>query len=221
MGNDSLHFETNNRATSAFVAIPDDANTKAVLIIQEWWGLNDHIKDIAGRYAAEGFIGIAPDLYHGKVAANADEASKMMHDLAIEDGLATIKAAIDAASEKLGLTHFGITGYCMGGTFALQAACELEGISAAVPFYGDIPDEEILSKLRTPTIFISGTRDGWITPAKVAELEDATERYELPITSVKYDADHAFFNDTRPEVYNETAAHDAWTVAIAFFKENL
>lgn len=221
MRTESLEVQAENGVSNAFVALPDNANDKAVLIIQEWWGLNDHIKDIAGRYADEGFIGIAPDLYRGKIAKNPDEASKMMHDLSTEDGIATIKAAIAAASEKYGISHFGITGYCMGGTFALRAACELEGISAAVPFYGDIPGDEILSKLRTPTIFISGTRDGWITPEKVAGLEDATERFELPVQSVKYDADHAFFNNTRPEVYDETAARDAWAMAIAFFKENL
>ncbi len=221
MRTETLQVQTDAGASNAYVAFPEDANSKAVLIVQEWWGLNDHIKDIAGRYADEGFIGIAPDLYRGKVAADPDEASKMMGGLQIEDGLATIKATLTTAAETFDLTHFGITGYCMGGTFALRAACELEGISAAVPFYGDIPDEGILSKLRTPTIFISGTRDGWINPAKVAELEDVTERYELPITSVKYEADHAFFNNTRPEVYNETAAKDAWALAVAFFKENL
>ena len=221
MRTETLDVQTENGASSAFIAFPEDTNTKAVLIIQEWWGLNDHIKDIAGRYADEGFIGIAPDLYRGKVATTSDEASKMMHDLKIEDGLATIKSTIDAASQKLGLSHFGITGYCMGGTFALRAACALEGLSAAVPFYGDIPEEELLSQLRTPTIFISGTRDGWINPEKVAGLEDVVERYELPLTSIKYDADHAFFNNTRPEVYDESAARDAWAVAIAHFKENL
>jgi carboxymethylenebutenolidase len=90
-----------------------------------------------------------------------------------------------------------------------------------VPFYGDIPEDEVLSKLRTPTLFISGTRDGWITPEKVAGLEKAAGKFGLPLESIKYDADHAFFNDTRPEVYNETAAKDAWAKAVAFFKENL
>jgi len=221
MRTEMLEVQTENGVSNAYVAMPDDANSKAVLIIQEYWGLNDHIKDIAGRYAGEGFIGIAPDLYGGKIAADPDEASKMMSDLKIEDGLATISATLAAAAKAFDLTHFGITGYCMGGTYALRAACELEGLSAAVPFYGDIPDEGILSNLRTPTIFISGTRDGWINPAKVAKLEDVTERYELPLTSVKYEADHAFFNNTRPEVYNETAAKDAWALAIAFSKENL
>ena len=218
---ETLEVQTENGASTAFAALPDNANEKAVLVIQEWWGLNDHIKDIAGRYRDEGFIAIAPDLYRGRVATNPDEASKMMQDLAVEDGIATIRATLLAAADKFSLTHFGITGYCMGGTFALRAACDVEGISAAVPFYGDIPEEDVLSKLRTPTVFISGTRDGWITPEKVAAMEDVVERYELPLRSVKYDADHAFFNDTRPEVYDQAAARDAWAVAIGFFKENL
>ena len=221
MRTEMLRVQTENGGSNAFVALPEDANTKAVLIIHEWWGLNDHVKDIAGRYANEGFIAIAPDLYRGKIATNPDEASKMMHDLATEDGLATINSTIAAAAGQYGLTHFGITGYCMGGTYALGAACGLEGLSAAVAFYGDIPEAELLAKLRIPTIFISGTRDSWITPEKVSTLEDAAERYELPIHSVKYDADHAFFNDTRPEVYDENAARDAWALAIAHFKENL
>ena len=201
--------------------MPDGGSGRAVLVIQEWWGLNDHIKDIANRYAGEGFVAIAPDLYRGKVAADGTEASALMHDLEIADGLDTINKAIDAAAAKYDISHFGITGYCMGGTFALRAACELEGLSAAAPFYGDIPEDDVLQKLKTPTIFISGTRDGWITPAKVAQLEDAAERFELPVHSVKYDADHAFFNDTRPEVYDATAASDAWALVIGFFKDKL
>ena len=221
MATESLSFDTANGSTTAYVAMPSAADKKAVIVIQEWWGLNDHIKDIANRWADEGFIAIAPDLYRGKVATNSDDASRMMHDLQIDDGLDTIKNCVTAAAEKYGLTHFGITGYCMGGTFALRSACELEGFSAAAPFYGDLPDEDILKKLTTPTIFISGTKDAWINPEKVAALEDATERYELPVQSVKYEADHAFFNNTRPEVYNETAARDAWALVVGFFNDKL
>lgn len=222
MSTESISFATANGDTTAYVARPDGGgNGKAVLVIQEWWGLNDHIKDIANRWEGEGFTAIAPDLYRGTVATNPDEASRLMHALEIEDGLDTIGNAISAASEKYGLSHFGVTGYCMGGTFALRAACELEGVSAAVPFYGDIPGDDVLQKLTVPTVFISGTRDQWINPEKVATLEDATERFELPVQSLKYDADHAFFNDTRPEVYDATAAADAWAKAVAFFNEKL
>jgi carboxymethylenebutenolidase len=221
MQTELLSFDTANAPTTAYCALPDEPGGKAVIVIQEWWGLNEHIKDIARRYAGEGFVAIAPDLYRGKLAANPAEAGEMMHALAIEDGLDTIAKAIDAASLAFDISHFGITGYCMGGTFALRAACELEGFSAAAPFYGDIPGDDILQKLKTPTIFISGTRDAWINREKVAQLEDAAERFELPVHSVKYDADHAFFNDTRPEVYDETAAHDAWALVIGFFNDKL
>lgn len=221
MKTENLSFETSNGATLAHVAMPDEPNGRAVVVIQEWWGLNDHIKDIAARYADEGFVAIAPDLYRGKIETSSEEAGKMMHDLQVDDGLDIIRSSMDAARSKYGLSHFGITGYCMGGTFALRAACELDGISAAAPFYGDIPEEDILKKLKAPTIFISGTKDAWINPEKVALLEDAAERYELPVTSVKYEADHAFFNDTRPEVYDEVAANDAWALAIGFFNDKL
>lgn len=217
----TLSFGTAGGETAAYVAMPDTADRKAVLIIQEWWGLNDHIKDIANRYAGEGFIAIAPDLYRGRVAANPDEASKMMKDLSIDDGIDTIRNAIARTSEEFGISHFGITGFCMGGTYALRAACELEGLSAAAPFYGDVPEEEILKNLRTPTVFISGTKDQWINIEKVAALEDVVERYELPLQSLKYEADHAFFNDTRPEVYDPEAASDAWAKVIGFFKDRL
>ncbi|MBK8465795.1 MAG: dienelactone hydrolase family protein [Chloracidobacterium sp.] len=221
MRNETLSFDAANGPTSAYVALPEASNGKAVIVIQEWWGLNDHIKDIANRYAAEGFIAVAPDLYRGKVAADATEASQMMHDLTNEDGLDTIKNAIDAIALAYDISHFGITGYCMGGSFALLAACELEGLSAAAPFYGDIPADDVLQKLKVPVIFISGTRDGWITPEKVAQLEDAAERFELPVHSVKYDADHAFFNNTRSEVYDENAAKDAWALVVGFFNDKL
>jgi carboxymethylenebutenolidase len=221
MKSETLSFNTAGGETTAYVAIPDDGGSKAVIVIQEWWGLNDHIKDIAGRYADEGFIAIAPDLYRGTIAADPREAGALMQALRIEDGLDTIKSTIDAAREKYGTGHFGITGYCMGGTYALRAACELEGISAAAPFYGDIPGDDILQKLKVPVIFISGTKDQWINAEKVGSLEDATERFELPVTSVKYEADHAFFNNTRPEVYDETAARDAWALVTGFFSDKL
>jgi carboxymethylenebutenolidase len=221
MKNETLQFNTANGASSAYVALPDQPSGKAIILIQEWWGLNDHIKDIANRYAAEGFLTVAPDLYRGKLAKTPDEASKLMNALEIEDGLNTIESAMEKARENYQLENFGITGFCMGGTFALQAACKIDGISAAVPFYGDIPEEFDLKSLKCPVLFISGTRDQWINPEKVGELERIARENYLPVESVKYDADHAFFNNTRPEVYDETAAKDAWSKALTFFNKNL
>ena len=221
MNSTNLSFSTAGGDTTAYVARPDADTTRAVVVVQEYWGLNDHIRDIANRYAAEGFIAVAPDLYRGQVAKTAAEAGQIMQALKLDDGIAMIRSAMDAARGEFGITHFGITGFCMGGTYALRAACELEGLSAAAPFYGDIPEEDVLKRLTVPTIFVSATLDKWINPEKVASLEDAAERYELPVTSVKYDADHAFFNNTRPEVYNETAARDAWALVVGLFNDNL
>lgn len=223
MKTETLNFDTAGGATTAYIAMPDDANdqTKAVIVIQEWWGLNDHIKDITNRYAEEGFIAVAPDLYRGKLATNPEEAGKMMSELQLEDGLDTIDKAIKATQEKYRIGRFGITGFCMGGTYALQAICHLENLSAAAPFYGDIPDEMTLRNLKGPVLFISGTKDNWINPEKVGELERIAKENVLPVKSVKYEADHAFFNNTRPEVYDESAAKDAWSKVLAFFNENL
>lgn len=223
MKNENIEFDTANGASTAYVVLPENIGeeAKGVLVIQEYWGLNDHIKDIAGRYAEEGFIAIAPDLYRGKLTKDKDQAAEWMQELTTEDGLNIIESAMKAAQEKYDINRFGITGYCMGGTYALRAACEVQGLSAAAAFYGDIPEEEVLAKLKIPVVFISGTKDAWINPEKVAQLEDIADRYELPVDSVKYEADHAFFNNTRPEVYDEAAAKDAWAKVIGFFRDNL
>ena len=223
MKTETVKVDTARGETSVYVAMPNetDAADKAVIIIHEYWGLNDHIKDIAGRYADAGFLAAAPDLYRGKIAANSDEASKLMNALELEDGLDTIKDTIVKLQDEYGISRIGITGFCMGGTYALQAVCHLEGVKASAPFYGDIPDEMTLKGLKTPVLFVSATEDKWINPAKVAELERIAKENLLPVESVKYEADHAFFNNTRPEVYNEEAAKDAWTKVLNFFNESL
>ncbi len=120
MKNETLDFTTAKGDTTAYVALPKGEQTnKTVIIIHEYWGLNDNIKDIAGRYAAEGFTAIAPDLYRGKIAENPQQAGEMMNALELEDGLDTIKNTIAAVQEKYNASHIGITGFCMGGTYAL------------------------------------------------------------------------------------------------------
>lgn len=221
MKTEILNLNTSNGATTAHVARPDNDTTAAVILIHEWWGINDHIRDIAGRYANEGYLCVAPDLYRGEVAKDTEEASKLMHGLAIEDGLDTIRQAIAEARRAYYVQNVGITGYCMGGTFALRAACEISELAAAAPFYGDIPEEDVLKQLKVPTLFIAGKRDAWINPEKVNQLIEAARKYNLPVEVVTYDADHAFFNDTRPEVYDAEAAADAWRRVLGLFSERL
>lgn len=221
MRTETLNLNTSRGATTAFVARPEIEATAAVILIQEWWGINDHIRDIAGRYAAEGYSCVAPDLYRGKVARDSREAAQLMQDLDTSDAMETIRQAIAETKRSYHAQRIGITGYCMGGTFALRAACEISEIAAAAPFYGDIGEENVLAKLKAPTIFFAAVRDAWITPEKVDVLKAAVRKYNLPIEVISYDADHAFFNDTRPEVYDPNAATDAWRRVLEHFRKHL
>jgi carboxymethylenebutenolidase len=221
MKTETLNLNTSLVVTTAHVARPENDSTACVVLIHEWWGINEHIRDLAGRYANEGYLCIAPDLFRGKVAKNTEEASKLMQGLAIDDGLETIRETIAQAISTYNVHKFGITGYCMGGTFALRAACEISELAAVAPFYGDIPEENILKRLKAPTLFIAGKRDAWINPAKVNQLIEAARKYDLPVEVVSYDADHAFFNNTRPEVYDAEAAADAWRRVLELFRKHL
>ena len=221
MKTETLNLETSRGKTTAHVARPETDTAAAVLLIHEWWGINDHMRDIAGRFANEGYLCIAPDLFRGKTASNTEEASKLMNELPIEDGVETINEAISEAKLKYKSQKFGIIGFCMGGTFALRAACEIDDIAAAAPFYGDIPPEVALEKLKAPTLFIAGSKDAWINAEKVNALKSAAKKHDLPVEVVVYEADHAFFNNTRPEVYDADAAADAWQRVLELFKKQL
>jgi carboxymethylenebutenolidase len=220
MNVETLNLNTSHGETTAHVARPQTISA-GVILIQEWWGINDHIRDLAGRYAKEGYLCVAPDLFRGRLAHDTAEASALMQALAIDDGLETIQSAMDAAAETYQIKQFAITGYCMGGTFALRAACEIPEFKAAAPFYGDIPEEKVLAKLKVPTLFIAGKRDAWINEEKVRQLQEVAAKYNLPVEVVSYDADHAFFNDTRPQVYDAAAAADAWQRVLEHFRKYL
>jgi carboxymethylenebutenolidase len=102
-------------------------------------------------------------------------------------------------------------GFCMGGTFALLLACRNEDIKASVPFYGDVPEEEVLQELKAPVLFIGAENDPWITRDKLMRLSDALAKYEKRGEVIIYPGvGHAFFNDTRPEAFDANAARDAW-----------
>ena len=194
MNAESLNLITSQGGTTAYVARPHEDVSAGVILVQEYWGINEHIRDLAGRYADEGYLCVAPDLFRGRVAADKDEASALMQALRIEDGIEIIRKALDAAEETYGVKQFAINGFCMGGTFALRAACEIPELKAAAPFYGDIPEENILKNLKVPTLFIAGKRDAWINETRVNQLKDVAAKYNLPVEVISYDADHAFAN---------------------------
>jgi carboxymethylenebutenolidase len=221
MNAESLKLSTSQGATTAYVARPQEDFAAGVILVQEYWGINEHIRDLAGRFAQQGYLCVAPDLYRGRVAEDKNQASALMQALPIKDGIETIRKAIESAISTYKIDRFAIIGFCMGGTFALRAACEFPELKAAAPFYGDIPEESVLQKLKVPTLFIAGKRDAWINPQKVNGLKQVANKFNLPVEVVSYDADHAFFNDTRPQVYDAAAAQDAWRRVLEHFRKHL
>ncbi len=190
----------------------------AIIVVQEWWGLNDHIKSIVDRFAAEGFNALAPDLYHGRIAADADEASHMMDGLdfpgAVHEDIAAAKEWLAGQSASV-----SIAGFCMGGALTIGAVVRLPGFAAGVCFYG-VPPKAFADPAAITVPFQGhfGTQDHWITPAVVEEMKTAMTAAGNPPEFYSYDADHAFFNATRPEVYKAEAAQAAWNRMIPFLK---
>ena len=193
----------------------------AVIVIQEWWGLNDHIKDVANRFAVEGYVALAPDLYHGVVTTEPDEARKQAMELGTADAVAEIQAAIDfLKGQEMVNGRFGIVGFCMGGGLVLQTAANSVDILAAVPFYGTPLSASQAAQVTAPVLSFLGTRDG--IPASGYETMHATlAEAGVPNKFQLYDgAQHAFFNDTRAS-YDAAAAADAWQQTLTWFKTYL
>lgn len=224
-----VQYPSGNVTMKAFVAAPQTKEKRpAVIVIQEWWGLTDHIKDIARRYAAEGYVAIAPDLYSRlghALTTDAGEAGKLMNTLKQEDGLTDLNATVAYLTSvpEVDGARIGVTGFCMGGSYALMLPCVNPAIKAAVPFYGQVPNPDApLQQLSTPVLYLYGEDDGWITKADVQRLAAALKKYNKPGEIKTYPGTpHAFFRDNDPSVYRPEAAKDAWGRAKAFFKQHL
>jgi carboxymethylenebutenolidase len=222
---ENVNFSSNGGQTNGYLATPKTAQGPAVVVIQEWWGLVDHIKDVCDRFAAEGFVALAPDFYHGEIAKSPDEAGKMMMALRIDEAEKDLKGAIDylLAHAATSSSKVGTVGFCMGGALSLYAATKNENVGACVVFYGGHPNvKPDLANLKSPVLGIYGERDRSVSPSVVHELERKLKALGKSFEYHIYPgADHAFFNDTRPTVYNAEAAADAWTRTVEFLRKNL
>jgi len=224
-----VRYPSEGVTVQAYVAAPATKERRpVVVIVQEWWGLNDHIKDIARRYAHEGYVGVAPDLYSRlghKVTADPGEAGKLMNALQQPDGLKDLQATVTylKTAPEVDAGRIGVMGFCMGGSYALMLPCVNNAIKAAAPFYGWIPNPDTpLQSLACPLLYIYGEDDGYITKAEVQRLAAALKKYNKVGEIKSYPGcQHAFFNDTRKEVYRPAEAKDAWHRTLAFFKQHL
>ncbi|HEX8160864.1 MAG TPA: dienelactone hydrolase family protein [Pyrinomonadaceae bacterium] len=225
MPSEMVQFASNGAGAEGYLSVPERGGGAGVVVLQEWWGLVPHIKDVCDRFAAEGFVALAPDLYHGRAATSPDEAGKMMMALDIERAEKDLRGAIRylLAHPAAKGERVGTVGFCMGGALSLYAASKNEQVGACVVFYGVHPNvKPDLENLRAPVLGLFAERDKSVPPASVRDLERRLSELGKPNEMHVYpDADHAFFNDTRPEVYKPDAARDAWRRTVEFLRAHL
>jgi carboxymethylenebutenolidase len=223
MAGQMVSFRSNGQTAQGYLALPASGRGPGLIVIQEWWGLVPHIKEVADRLAAQGYVALAPDLYHGKTTAEPDEAGKLMMSMKMDEAAKDMSGAYDYLKQRPECTgKIGSVGFCMGGGLSLYIAT-LKPIDACVVYYGVLmgvqPD---LSKLKAPVLGHYAEHDTFASPEKAHELEkqirDLGKHAQMYIYT---GTEHAFFNDTRPEVFNHAAAETSWERTLAFLKEHL
>jgi carboxymethylenebutenolidase len=216
-----MNFTGNGQTHEGYISTPS-AGGPGIVVIQEWWGLNDHIKDVCDRFAAEGFTAFAPDLYQGKNATSPDEAGKLMMALNIGEAEKTLRGAIRTliANEDCISGTVGVVGFCMGGQLAMfAAATNPKEVSACVNFYGIHPKvKPPYAQMKAAVLGLFGEKDSSVNSDVVEglrkELSAAGKNFEFHTYK---NVGHAFFNDTRP-VYDAESAKDAWQRTLVFFR---
>jgi carboxymethylenebutenolidase len=221
-----IEFASNGGTATGYVATPPTGIGVPLVVIQEWWGLVPHITDVCDRFAAEGFVALAPDLYRGESTTEPDEAGKLMMALNMAQAAKDLSGAVDEVSVRSGGDFVGITGFCMGGGLALVAATQRpDKIKACVPWYGLIPWPDAQpdwDRLDAAVLGHYAENDGFFTPAAAEELADDLRGRGKDVEIVIHPGtDHAFFNDTRPEVYNAAESLAAWQQTVGFLLTNL
>ncbi len=221
-------FATPRGDAQGYLAEPAGADGYGVVVLSEWWGLVDSVVDICDRFAREGFVALAPDLYHGERTDDPDRASRLMMDLEIPRAGEDLQAATTALQNHHAVrgSRVAAVGFCMGGQLALYAASFDPRVRAVVDFYGIHPavsvDATALRENETRVLGIFAENDEFVPPKAVRTLEstwrDAGVHHAVEIYP---DVSHAFMNESRPDVYDASAAARAWSRMLAFLRAEL
>ena len=224
MNGQTLDFKGNGLNCSGYLSAAANGGP-GVIVIQEWWGLNDHIKDICDRFASEGFTAFAPDIYQGKLATSPGEAGKLMMALNIDEAEKILKGAIGAllAHSSCTSSTVGVVGFCMGGQLAMYAAAtNPEQVTACVNFYGIHPNvKPPYARMKAAVLGLFAENDSSVGAEAVEKLRKELAAAGKSFQSHTYkNVGHAFFNDTRP-VYDEDSARDAWRRTLDFLRDHV
>jgi carboxymethylenebutenolidase len=220
-----IEFPANGHSASGYLATTPSGRGPGVLVIQEWWGLVDHIKEVCDRLGREGFVALAPDFYHGAATKSPDEAGKLFMALNIGKAGADLRGAADALLGRPEVTskRVGALGFCMGGQLAMYAGAQYpDRIAAVVNFYGIHPNVRVdPMKLKVPLQAHFAKRDNSVKEPNARALVTKIEAAGGSVEAHYYEADHAFFNDTRPTVYDKECAAKAWERTLEFLRKHI
>jgi len=221
----AFQLESGGQTVDAYLAEPASGRGPGVVVVQEYWGLVDQIRDVCDRLARAGFVALAPDLYRGDRTDDPDEAGRLMMDLEIPRAVRDLAAAVDALLRRPSVdgAKVGCMGFCMGGQLALAAACHDERVGAVVDCYGIHPNVEIdASGLRAAVLGVFAENDEFIPNEQVRALEARLREAGARVDFKTFvGVQHAFMNEARPEVFDAASATEAWNDALSFLRAEL
>lgn len=224
----NVTFPSNGGTASGYLALPSSGSGPAVIVIQEWWGLVGHITDVADRFAAEGFVALAPDLYHGVATTEPSDAMRLMMGMAMDTAAHDIAGAADYLATRPEVTShkMGVVGFCLGGSLALWAPTLSSRVVAAVGFYPAVPWERMEPTWQNyqgkSAMIHCSEHDGTSAATGIQQAVKAISQAGGSVQTFDYPGtDHAFFNSDRPEVFSAEAAQSAWTRTVELFRSSL
>ena len=224
----NVTFASNGGQAHGYLATPESGSGPGLVVIQEWWGLTEHIRDVTDRFAVEGFVALAPDLFGGTTTHDGDEAAQLMEDLPVTQAARDLGGAVDflLGHEAVTSERVGAVGFCMGGGFVLVlAATQGDRIGGAVAYYGVGGYDEVdLSGITAPVLGHFGSGDEFAPPEQVADLERQLTEQSSGLVDIRtYEgAGHAFFNDEdHMGTYDARLAAESWETTVAFLREHL
>jgi len=226
MAGSMTEIPVNGDAVPAYISLPPAGTGPGVVVIQEWWGLVPHIRNVADRLAAQGFVALAPDLYRGKETTEPDEAGKLVMEMQLAQAAKDMGAAVDALLAMPETTGEGVAviGFCVGGGLALYLATLKPEVAAVVCYYG-FPREGLdwdLSAVKGAVLGHFAEHDDFAPPELVGRMERELRDAGVDVTFHHYPGTtHAFFNDDRPEVHHPEAAQTSWQRTLEFLRGRL
>lgn len=222
----NVSFPSNGSTAHGYLELPAAGTGPGLIVIQEWWGLTSHVADVTDRFAGEGFVALAPDLFGGTTTHDAGEANELMQQLPVQQGARDLAGAVDflLGHDAVTSSTVGAVGFCMGGGFVLVLAAQQgDKIAAAVPFYGVLgADYPSFAGLSASLLGHFGENDDLASPEAVRQLADRIEQESGQRPDFRiYPAGHAFFNDQNPATYAPEEAAKAWEATVPFLQQHV